>query len=136
MKKTIALAALLATSIGSAALAAEATPATPSAMQTAVVIEHAQPGVHLGSKVIGADVYSMAGEKVGDVNDLILDGTGKITGVVVGVGGFLGVGEKNVALSWDAVTVGPGEKGKPRLSARVTKEALDKAAPFTVTDKS
>lgn len=151
MKKTIVLAALLATSIGSAALAAEATPATTPAMpapsatmpaqpaaplSTVVVIEHALPGAHLGSKIIGADVYSTAGEKVGDVNDLILDGTGKITGVVVGVGGFLGVGEKNVALAWDAVTVGPDEKGKPRLTARVTKDTLDKAAPFVATHKS
>lgn len=152
MKKTTMLAALIATSIGSAAMAAEATPTTapkaaetivtPSAtthanpMTTAVVIERAQSGAHLGSKLVGAGVYSTTGERLGDVNDLILDTTGKITGVVVGVGGFLGVGEKNVALTWDSVTVGAEEKGKPRLSVHVTKDALEKAAPFVVVSKS
>lgn len=152
MKKTSMIAALIATSIGSAAVAAEATPmtapkapettATPAPaihadpMKTAVVLHHTDGTAHLGSKIVGANVYSTAGEKLGDVNDLIIDGTGRLTGVVVGVGGFLGVGEKNVALSWNAVTVGAMEKGKPRLSVDVTRDALDKAAPFVATTRS
>ena len=152
MKKTTMLAALIATSIGSAAVAAEATPmAAPKAPDTTatpapttypdptrstVVILHVAGGTHLGSKIVGANVHSNAGEKLGDVNDLIIDGTGRITGVVVGVGGFLGVGEKNVALAWDAVTVGPDDKGRPRLSVNVTRKALDEAAPFVATTGS
>ena len=152
MNKTTMIAALLATSIGSAAVAAEATPMAapkapettaapapttyPDPSKTVVVIEHAGTGARLGSKIVGADVYSTAGEKLGDVNDLIIDGTGRIAGVVVGVGGFLGVGEKNVALAWDAVTVGPEEKGRPRLSVHVTRKSLDEAAPFVATSRS
>jgi len=152
MKKTTLIAALIATSIGCAAVAAEVTPMaapkapeTPAAstpttypdpMKTAVVVPQPAAGTHLGSKIVGADVYSTAGEKLGDVNDLIIDGSGKITGVVVGVGGFLGVGEKNVALAWDAVTVGSDDKGKPRFSVHVTRKTLDEAAPFVATTKS
>ena len=152
MKKTTMLAALIATSIGSAAVAAEATPmAAPKAPETTaatapttypdptksnIVLEQAQAGTRLGSKIVGADVHSTAGDRLGDANDLIIDGSGRITGVVVGVGGFLGVGEKNVALAWDAVTVGPEEKGRPRLTVHVTKKALDEAAPFVATSKS
>lgn len=150
MKKTIMLAVLAATAFGSTAMAAETAPTTapkttapaatstthPNPMVMAIVVDHIQPGDHLTSKVVGANVYSTAGDKIGDVNDLILDRNGKISGIVVGVGGFLGVGEKNVALSWDAVTVGVDEKGKPHLSVHVTKDALEKATPFTPTTKS
>lgn len=152
MKKTTMLAALIATSIGSAAMAAETTPmTTPAApqtgaaavpgttvkpMTTVVVLERTEAGARLGSEMVGADVYSTSGEKLGDVNDLIVDTSGRISALVVGVGGFLGVGEKNVALAWNAVTVGPGEKGRPRLSVDVSRDALDKAAPFVPTKGS
>lgn len=142
MKKTIMLAATLASAIAGSAMAAE-TPttgamkapaatsaATPSAMSSASLLRTALPGDRLSSKIVGADVHSMSGEKIGDVNDLILDASGKVTGVVVGVGGFLGVGEKSVALSFDAVTMGVDDKGKPRLSVHVTKETLEKAPAF------
>jgi PRC-barrel domain len=47
--------------------------------------------------------------RIGSVNDLLFDGTGKIIGVVVGVGGFLGIGTKNVAIDMSAFNAVPAE---------------------------
>jgi sporulation protein YlmC with PRC-barrel domain len=57
----------------------------------------------LASNIIGEQVYNgndNNAEKIGKVNDLLLDKEGKTEGVIVGVGGFLGMGEHNVALEW------------------------------------
>jgi len=53
------------------------------------------------SKLMGLDVYNENNEKLGDVNEIILDKSGKVTAVVIGVGGFLGMGEHDVAVSMD-----------------------------------
>jgi sporulation protein YlmC with PRC-barrel domain len=53
------------------------------------------------SKLMGLDVYNENNEKLGDVNEIILDKNGKVTAVVIGVGGFLGMGEHDVAVSMD-----------------------------------
>ncbi len=53
------------------------------------------------SKLAGVDVYNQANEKIGDINDVILDKSGKVTNVILGVGGFLGMGEHYVAVSYD-----------------------------------
>ena len=53
------------------------------------------------SKLIGVDVYNEANEKVGNIEELILDKSGKVEHVVLGVGGFLGMGEHFVAVAFD-----------------------------------
>jgi hypothetical protein len=50
---------------------------------------------------MGLDVYNDANEKLGDINELILDKNGKVAAVVIGVGGFLGMGEHDIAVSMD-----------------------------------
>jgi hypothetical protein len=50
----------------------------------------------LGSSLIGSTVYGRDNENIGDVTDIVIDKTGKALGIVVGVGGFLGIGEKDV----------------------------------------
>lgn len=57
-----------------------------------------------GSNLIGAEVKTMGGDEVGPVEDLIIGQDGQITAIVVGVGGFLGLGERKVAIGWDDVT--------------------------------
>jgi hypothetical protein len=59
------------------------------------------------SKFKGTDVLGPNNEHIGDVSDMVFDKTGKIEGVVVGVGGFLGIGEKNVAIDMSAFQVVP-----------------------------
>ena len=53
------------------------------------------------SKLVGVAVYNNGNEKVGDINDVILDSGGRVANVVIGVGGFLGMGERNVAVGFD-----------------------------------
>lgn len=59
------------------------------------------------SKFKGTDVLGSDNEHIGDVNDLVFDKSGKIQGIVVGVGGFLGIGTKNVAIDMSAFQVVP-----------------------------
>jgi sporulation protein YlmC with PRC-barrel domain len=60
----------------------------------------------LASNIIGETVYNGTGDdaaNIGEVNDLVIDSDGDVQAVVVGVGGFLGLGQKNVALEYDAI---------------------------------
>lgn len=55
------------------------------------------------SKVVGLSVYNDKNESVGSINDVLMDKSGKIVAVVIGVGGFLGVGEHLVAIPFEKV---------------------------------
>jgi sporulation protein YlmC with PRC-barrel domain len=55
------------------------------------------------SKMVGLDVYNEKNESIGSINDLLTDKSGSIKGVVIGVGGFLGVGEHLVAVPFDKI---------------------------------
>jgi sporulation protein YlmC with PRC-barrel domain len=52
------------------------------------------------SKLIGLDVYDQKNEKIGDIKEILLDKEGKVQQVAIGVGGFLGMGEHDVAVKW------------------------------------
>ncbi len=78
----------------------------------------------MGTTVVGPD-----GKNVGTVDDLILDEHDKIVGVVVGVGGFLGVGKKDVGLNWQQAKLQEDPKtGSKKIQISLTKAYL-KAAP-------
>jgi len=105
---TTAIATLLATG----AFAQEATKPAPAPAPTEVAPDAAAPAEiikadgHLASNLIGETVYNGAGEEaenIGDVNDLVIGADGGIDSVVIGVGGFLGIGEKNVAFDYDKI---------------------------------
>ena len=53
------------------------------------------------SRLVGLNVYNEANEKIGDVDEVILDRSGKVTNVILGVGGFVGMGEHYVAVAFD-----------------------------------
>ena len=55
------------------------------------------------SKLVGLNVYNDQNESIGTINDLLTDKSGNIKGIVLGVGGFLGVGEHLVAVAFDQV---------------------------------
>ncbi len=63
------------------------------------------------TKFKGSDVIGPDNASIGSVSDLLFDRTGKIIGVVVGVGGFLGIGTKNVAIDMSAFNAVPAESG-------------------------
>lgn len=60
-------------------------------------------GEQSSAGLIGLRVENAAGDKLGDINYLVLDSTGKVTTAVVGVGGFLGIGEKNVGIPFEEI---------------------------------
>lgn len=63
------------------------------------------------TKFKGSDVIGPDNASIGSVSDLLFDRSGKIIGVVVGVGGFLGIGAKNVAIDMSAFSVMPADTG-------------------------
>jgi sporulation protein YlmC with PRC-barrel domain len=60
-------------------------------------------GTWRSSKLVGLNVYNDSNESLGSINDLLTDKSGNIKAVVIGVGGFLGVGEHLVAVAFDKV---------------------------------
>lgn len=97
--------ALLATSAFAQTTTAPAT--SPSATSSSMTTSSTSPSSFHGdwrtSKMIGLNVYNSSNEKLGDINELLTDQNGKIAAVVIGVGGFLGVGERDVAIPFDKV---------------------------------
>jgi sporulation protein YlmC with PRC-barrel domain len=98
MIKTSIASALIATAMISGVAYAQSTPKADAARSDAAVPH--KDGWR-ASKLVGVDVYNEANEKVGDINDVILDKSGKVEHVILGVGGFLGMGEHFVAVSYD-----------------------------------
>lgn len=85
------------------------------------------------SDLIGADVKTKSDENVGPVNELIIDENGQVVAVVVGVGGFLGMGEKDVAIGWDDLTItGPADEQEFRID--VTRENLRSAPEYEMEE--
>jgi hypothetical protein len=89
----------------------------------------------VASKFKGVDVMGPNDEKIGDVDDLLFDKEGKILAVVVGVGGFLGIGQKDVALDMAAFQVVPASSGTTdpnnvKLKLAMTKDDLKNAPAF------
>ena len=70
-----------------------------------------KPDQWLASKFKGTDVIGADSKTIGDVTDILFDKTGKIEGYVISVGGFLGMGSKEVALAPSSFEVVPGQNG-------------------------
>lgn len=81
------------------------------------------------ASLIGAEVRTGKEESVGPLTDLIIDESGQIVAVVVGVGGFLGIGEKDVAIGWDDVSI-KIVSGTPKLRIEASRENLLSAPEF------
>jgi sporulation protein YlmC with PRC-barrel domain len=76
------------------------------------------------------DVYDNQNNKIGDVKDILLDKEGRVSAVIIGVGGFLGIGEKDVAVPFNALKVAEKD-GDRYLVMNTSKEALEKAPGYT-----
>jgi len=106
MKKTnTVLAGLLGTTLLATAAFAQSPAATGtmSKSTTASTSQSMHAGQWRASKMIGLNVYNQANEKLGDINEVLLDNNGKVQAVVVGVGGFLGMGEHDIAIAFDKI---------------------------------
>jgi hypothetical protein len=91
----------------------------------------AAPEGFLASNVIGATVYSQDDQSIGDINDIILSPEGQPSQVIVGVGGFLGLGEKDVVLDMSKLKMAATEDGNLKIVVQTTPEELKNMPAFT-----
>jgi sporulation protein YlmC with PRC-barrel domain len=119
--KTLVVSALLAAGLASTALASETMSAAPAESWTL-------------TNYYKQSVYDPKETKIGDIDDMLVDKAGKVTGLVVGVGGFLGAGEKDVIVPFAAIKTSK-RNDKWWLTMDATKEEL-KSAPGFSYDKA
>ncbi|MCP5081874.1 MAG: PRC-barrel domain containing protein [Alphaproteobacteria bacterium] len=89
----------------------------------------------LASNLIGAAVKSPDETAIGEINDVIVTVDGAVEGVVIGVGGFLGLGEKDVAVELGAIALETTEGGRATFILNATKEDLEAAPPFKTAEQ-
>jgi hypothetical protein len=121
---TLAATAVILASASGALLAQTASPPAPDPLlvppaETTTTEAPAKPiegqiikqdkNTYLASALIGSWVRSSGNETIGDVNDVIINPNGAVEGVVIGVGGFMGMGEKPVAVALNRLTISPTE---------------------------
>ena len=128
-----------------AALFASALIATPALAQSPKQAVSAQTassaGLWQGSKLIGTNVYNDQNEKIGSIKELMVEKNGNIDSAVIGVGGFLGVGERDVAvkfsdLKWsnEPVKSSGGTTGAGNTSSTSTASTNSSSGPRTYPD--
>ncbi|MER8434139.1 PRC-barrel domain-containing protein [Mesorhizobium caraganae] len=128
---TTAIATLLTAGVwATGATAEDAT--KPAAATTTTAAPATTAEGSLVTKIIGADVYDSAADdaaKIGDVKDIVISNDGKAKYIVIGVGGFLGIGEKNVAYDFSKAQW-VEKKGERWLVAKTSKEDLTAQPDF------
>jgi len=82
------------------------------------------PDVWRATKLDGVSIYNDENEKIGSVDEVLINRDGKVDAVVIGVGGFLGIGERNVAVPFDAI------------QWQMTSSATTKASSSTTSNSS
>jgi sporulation protein YlmC with PRC-barrel domain len=106
----------------SAPAAAAPHAAAPAAQAT----RHMRDDQMRASKLIGSAVYDPSDQKIGTIDELVLNADGKVADVVLGVGGFLGAGEKRVAVAMADLKRGKND----HFVLNTTKDALKQMANF------
>jgi sporulation protein YlmC with PRC-barrel domain len=94
----VILAVTLATPV---AMAQNSEPAASGPSAAAAPVSAA--GKWRASKLVGVNIYNQQNDKIGEIDDVIIDGSGKVDGVVVSVGGFLGMGEHDVMMKMNQI---------------------------------
>ncbi len=83
--------------------------------------------LHRASKIIGTDVINRQGERIGDIEDIVLDSKGLIAFAVVSTGGFLGIGDRLHAVPWQSLQT---QTGRNAFILDIDKERLKNAPGF------
>ena len=119
--------------------AGEPTPATPAAEAPAQpemaapaagatggpsFVARQQDDEMLTGSLVGTQVLNAADEFLGEINDVLLAADGRLKAAVVGVGGFLGIAERDVAVPWDALAVSRDEDEDLLLRLDISREQL------------
>ncbi len=128
MFKHVVIAGLL--TFGSVAAYAQTQQATksPRAGDAGLV---SQPTGADADKLIGRSIKNAQDETIGEVDSVYIDKDGKVDSVIVGVGGFLGLGEREVRLAWKDLKI---SQGGEKVTVNMTKDQLKAMAPYKYSD--
>lgn len=141
MEKMQALMAVSLFACVSATTASLAQRGTPGAeQQPALELAPAPlPGTELttdwrASRIIGTTMTNMLNESVGKVEDIVIDTDGKVVAVMVGVGGFLGLGETSVAIGLRHLVITQPDPDHLEVKTSLTRRAIEQAASLDAED--
>jgi hypothetical protein len=129
----IALLGLSGIALAQEAQSGAAAPPAPGELRATAAYPALQdPNQLLGLSLIGAKVISANGETIGRVANLIMDENGTVASVVIGVGGLLGMGTKNVAVTYQSLNIERNRAGDAidHVTLAATKDELLRAAAF------
>src|SRR5262249_10092582 len=105
------------------------TPVTAQVPTTTQVLTTLPQDVTTVANFYKQNVYDPSDAKIGEISDVLLNKDGKVDAFMIAVGGFLGVGEKDVAVPFEAVH-GTQKDGKWYLTMTTTKDALKNARGY------
>jgi sporulation protein YlmC with PRC-barrel domain len=103
MIKKFVAAGVVATALMLTAVQAQTPQSTLKSEGSSTNFNQAYKGQWRINKIIGLDVYNRENQKLGDISEILIDQAGRVQTVIIGVGGFLGVGERLVAVNVDKV---------------------------------
>jgi sporulation protein YlmC with PRC-barrel domain len=119
----------IVTAMGLTAAQAQTPPARDSAHPSIATLT--APGGADARKLIGRNVKNAQNEIIGEIKSIHLDQSGKVDGILVGVGGFLGVGEREVLLAWRDLQI---DANGEVVRANMTKDQLKAMSGYTYKD--
>lgn len=131
LSTTVALTALLASTMPAAFAQTHATPDTQTQSTGGQSDRTITPDQIRASKMIGSSVYDSQNRDIGSVKDLVLDKGGKVADVVIDVGSVLGVGGKYVAVAMNDI-----KTDNNRLTLTRTKEQLQQMSQYRLEDRN
>lgn len=105
-------------------------PSPPSGPGQQSFLNQQQPGQMLASDLMRRSIHGSNNERIGEVSDLLVTPNGEIVAALVGVGGFLGIGEKTVAIPFNSLQRAPGSD---QLTASFSRQDLENAPQFVTT---
>ena len=131
MKRLLAgfVALLLATPL---AVSAQTTPADKTARDTKAPAWKNDAGLHETKDIIGTRIKNAEGKDIGEVDQLLINRDGKVSHVVIGLGGFAGMGEKKVVVPWSDLKFAPVTEGK-KNAITMDESRLDSAPRYERT---
>jgi len=129
MLSKLVVAAAVASTLTGAAYAQHSQTTGPASQAQSQTLATLPPDASTVTNWYKQDVYDPSENKIGEISDCLVSKDGKISAVIVSVGGFLGMGEKHVAVPFDNVHE-TQSKGERWLTMNTTKDALKSAAGF------
>jgi sporulation protein YlmC with PRC-barrel domain len=101
------------------------------AAKSSVFLEMRQPDQFRSTNLRGTRVYGANNENIGEINDVLINRSGQVAAVIIGVGGFLGIGEKDVAVPMSMLLFQPGAVEANSITAPPTGSMVSPSSPAT-----